>query len=189
MATMDDLDKLPSDLVWEQDGHLSDIVLSTLADGQALIVPLEAFSHLEQCDHCTTRFGAEALLSTHAGELLTELGKPSKAPASVKPRVAAVLPEKLVSALPRRAVWGALILGACGAMPALLADGMRVTSAAGTIGRSILMFSRGMVLVAKSETFTPLMFLAAMVLMISGLVVSRVSRPGSANGLAQEGSV
>ena len=189
MATMDDLDKLPSDLVWEQDGHLSDIVLSTLADGQALIVPLEAQSHLEQCEHCTTRFGAEAILSMHAGELLTELGKSPKAPASVKPRVAEVLPEKRMSALPRRAVWAALILAACGAMPALVAGGMRLTSVLGTIGRSILMLSRGVVLVAKSDTFTPLMFLAAMVLLISGLVVSRSSRSGSANGLVQEGSV
>ena len=87
MATMDDLDKLPPDLVWQQDGHLGDIVLSSIADGEVDIVPLEASSHLEHCDHCMTRFGAEALLSKHASELLAEVSRVTdRVPAVVTPR-------------------------------------------------------------------------------------------------------
>lgn len=189
MATMDALDKLPSDIVWEQDGHLTDIVLSTLSDGQEQIVPTEAIEHLEHCEHCTTRYGAEALLSLHASELIEQVSKvPVVAPVA-QPVVTRVLPEKRISALPRWAIFATMFLAAGGAIPALLASSIRLASVGAAIGRSILLLSRGAVLIAKSETFTPLLWLSAVVLLISGLAVSRMSRPGSVNGLAQEGSV
>lgn len=190
MATMDDLDKLPSDLVWQQDGHLSDIVLSTVADGEQGIVPLEALSHLEHCDHCNTRFGAEALLSMHAGELLTSLEPSAHVSAAQKPRAIKVAVHGGLTNLPKRAVFGSLVLAAMGAIPAILAGGhMRIAEITETFARSILMLSRGAVLVAKSDSFTALVWASAMVLLVLGLVVSRIARPGSVDGLAEEGSV
>ncbi|MDI1451579.1 hypothetical protein [Polyangium sp. 6x1] len=195
MATMDDLDKLPPDLAWQHDGHVTDVVLSSVADGEAGIVPTDALSHLDGCDHCAQRLGAEALLSTHAGELLAELAEPSFAPvhAPVKEHATAVAkaPASVrgLATLPKRAVLGALLLAMLGALPAILDEIARVPTLLGAIGRAVLMLMRSAVLVSRSEWFPTLAFAASGVLMISGLVVSRMSRPGSTNDLAQEGGV
>jgi hypothetical protein len=191
VATMDDLDKLPPDLVWQQDGHLADIVLSSIADGEVEIVPLEASSHLEHCEHCTTRFGAEALLSKHAGELLAELSRVTDRIATVAtPRSVRAVAAVGFAKLPKHAFFGALFLAAMGAMPALLSPGhLRVAQITEILGRSIVMLARGVVLVAKSGSFTVLVWASAMILMVLGLVVSRFARPGLVNGLVKEGSV
>lgn len=191
MATMDDLDKLPPDLVWQQDGHLSDIVLASIGDGQVDIVPLEASSHLDHCDHCTTRFGAEALLSKHVGELLAERSRVMDgAPAVLTPRSIRVVAAEGFAKLPKHALFGALFLAAMGAMPALLSQGhLRIAQIIEILGRSIVMLSRSVVLVAKSGSFTVLLWASAMILMVLGLVVSRAARPGLVNGLVEEGSV
>jgi len=188
---MDDLDKLPPDLVWQQDGHLGDIALSSLADGQVDIVPLEASSHLEHCEHCITRFGAEALLSKHAGELLAEVSRMTDAvPANVSPRSVRIVAATGFAKLPKHALFGALFLAAIGAMPVLSSPGQwRIAEFTETLGRSIMMLSRGMVLVAKSGSFTVLVWASAMILLVLGLVVSRVARRGLVNGLVEEGSV
>ena len=191
MATMDDLDKLPPDLVWQQDGHLGDIVLSSIADGEVDIVPLEASSHLEHCEHCITRFGAEALLSKHAGELLAEVSRMSDTvPAVVAPRSVRAATVSGFAKLPKHALFGALFLAAIGAMPVLLSPGhWRIAEFTETLGRSIVMLSRGVVLVAKSGSFTVLVWASAMILLVLGLVVSRAARPGLVNGLVEEGSL
>ncbi|MDC3956034.1 hypothetical protein [Polyangium jinanense] len=195
MATMDDLDKLPPDLAWQHDGHVTDIVLSSVADGEAGIVPADALSHLDGCDHCAQRLGAEALLSAHASELLAELAEPSFAPvkAPVKADAAAIAkaPASVrgLATLPKRAVLGALLLATLGALPGILDRIAGVPSLLGTIWRASLMLTRSAALVSKSEWFPTLAFAASAVLLISGLVVSRMSRPGSSNDLAQEGGV
>jgi hypothetical protein len=195
VATMDDLDKLPPDLAWQRDGHVADIVLSSVADGEAGIVPTDALSHLDGCDHCAQRLGAEALLSAHAGELLADLAEPSFAPAKVPVKVPAAATAKApasvrgLSTLPKRAVFAALLLAALGALPGILDQIARVPTLLGTIGRAALMLAHSAELVSKSEMFPTLALAASAVLMISGLVVSRISRPGSSNDLAQEGGV
>ena len=191
MATMDDLDKLPPDLVWQQDGHLGDIVLSSIADGEVDIVPLEASSHLEHCEHCITRFGAEALLSKHAGELLAEVSRVTdRVPAVVTPRSVRTIPISGFAKMPKHALFGALFLAAIGALPVLLSPGhWRIAEFTEILGRSIVMLSRGVVLVAKSGSFTVLVWASAMILLVLGLVVSRAARPGLVNGLVEEGSL
>ena len=185
---MDGLDKLPSDLVWQEDGHLSDIVLSSVADGETNIVPREAHSHLEQCEHCGIRFGAEALLSMHAGELLAEVARVAQVPEALSASRPVV--HGGWTNLPRRALVGALVLAAMGAMPAVLAGGhQRIAEITNTLARSIFMLSRGVVLVAKSDSFTALVWVSSLVLLVLGLVVSQWKRPGSIHGLTEEGSV
>jgi hypothetical protein len=191
MATMDDLDKLPPDLVWQQDGHLSDIVLASIGDGEVDIVPPEASSHLDHCDHCTTRFGAEALLSKHAGELLAEVSRNmDHVPAVVTPRSIRVVAAEGFANMPKRAILGALFLAAIGSMPAILSHGhWRIAQFIEILSRSIVMLSRSMVLVAKSGSFTVLVWASAMILMVLGLVVSRSARRGLVNGLVEERSL
>jgi hypothetical protein len=174
---MDDLDKLPSDLVWQQDGHLSDIVLSTIADGELTVVPLEAHSHLDHCDECTTRFGAEALLSVHAGELLVEVSRAAEVPVLAMPRSVREVAIDGLARLPKPAFFGALFLAAMGAIPALVIRGpWHIAEFMVVFSRSIVMLARSMVLVAKSGSFTVLLWASAMTLLLLGLVVSRTSR-------------
>lgn len=190
MATMDDLDKLPADLVWQDNGHLSDIVLSTIADGEDDIVPLEAHTHLEHCEECTTRFGAEALLSVHAGELLAEVSRAQNMPVMVTPRSAREVAVDGWAKLPKPAFFGALFLAAMGAVPAIVLRGhVRIAEFTEIFGRSIVMLARGVVLVAKSGSFTVLLWVSAMTLLLVGLGVARVARPRLVNGLAEEGGV
>jgi len=175
---MDDLDKLPSDLVWQQDGHLSDIVLSTIADGELTVVPLEAHSHLDHCDECTTRFGAEALLSMHAGELLAEVSRAVEVPVLATPRSVREVAIDGLARLPKPAFFGALFLAAMGAIPALVIRGpWHLAEIVEVSSRSIVMLARSMVLVAKSGSFTVLLWASAMTLLLLGLAVSRSSRP------------
>jgi len=177
VATMDDLDKLPPDLVWQQDGHLSDIVLSSIADGEVNIVPLEAHSHLEHCDHCTTRFGAEALLSMHAGELLAEVSRVAEMPAVVMPRSVRDVAVDGLAKLPKRAFFGALFLAAMGALPALLSQGHWRFAHLHDFGSScVVLFGRGGGLIAEGGSFTVLMWASALTLLALGLVVSRLEQ-------------
>jgi len=194
---MDDLDKLPPDLAWQRDGHVTDIVLASVSDGEAEIVPDDALQHLDHCEHCATRLGAEALLSAQAGELLAELAAPSPIAATaiakpVKPAKAANAEAPKVpvlAALPKKAVLGALVLAAIGAAPALWDSVARLPALLRAIGRALTLLVHGGELVVKSEMGTTLAWAASMVLLVSGLAVARFARMRPSHGLAQEGGV
>jgi hypothetical protein len=61
----------PRDL-WREDGHLSDLVLTALADGQDSLVPTEVHSHAATCEDCGARLGELTLRSLQVGEALDE---------------------------------------------------------------------------------------------------------------------
>ncbi|EYF02167.1 hypothetical protein [Chondromyces apiculatus] len=63
-------DKLPLDLVWQDDGHLGEVALSALADGEVALLPDAAVVHAESCASCASALGAAALLSLRVGESL-----------------------------------------------------------------------------------------------------------------------
>jgi hypothetical protein len=184
VATTDELDKLPPDLAWQRDGHVTDIVVASVADGEAGIVPEDALSHLEHCEHCTSRLGAEALLSAHAGELLQDLASPAVVRAPAKAPVNAN-----GKALPKGAVIGAFLIAAVGATPAIFDSVARLPALLRALGRAIVLLAHSTELVVKSDMGTTLAWAASLVLLVSGLVVSRLSRVRRSNGLAQEGGV
>ncbi len=61
--------QLPNDLLWAEDGHASDVVLTALADGAGEIVPESAHEHVHHCAMCTKQMGNLALLSLRTGQL------------------------------------------------------------------------------------------------------------------------
>jgi hypothetical protein len=71
---MDNQEQLPSDLLFEQDGHVTEVVLACLADGELALIPDAAAAHVDACDTCTARLGAAALRSLDAGQALHEVG-------------------------------------------------------------------------------------------------------------------
>jgi hypothetical protein len=60
---------LPLELVYA-DGHLTDVGVAALADGEDAIVPDEACAHAETCEACAAALGREALHSMALGEAL-----------------------------------------------------------------------------------------------------------------------
>lgn len=62
--------QLPPDLTRDEAGHLSEIALAALADGELGLVDPEALLHLDSCDHCSIQLAEAALRSAEVGELL-----------------------------------------------------------------------------------------------------------------------
>jgi hypothetical protein len=61
---------LPDELVWSEDGHLSDIAITALGDGQDAIVPEKARDHATTCESCAAQMGHAAMLSSELGDIL-----------------------------------------------------------------------------------------------------------------------
>lgn len=59
---------LPEDLLYAENGHASDVVLTCLADGEKAIVPPALVAHVLACPTCHGHLGNAALLSLRAGE-------------------------------------------------------------------------------------------------------------------------
>ena len=118
-------DQLPDSECFDESGHVTDVVLTCLADGESAILPTAAESHVDACDACTARLGVSALLSLNASSALlasTEaraplqivvatpaLAAPSFAPSSRRRRP-----------LPMGAIAAALLVAAIGALPGLM---------------------------------------------------------------------
>ncbi len=58
---------LPPELVWGEGGHVSDVVLTTIGDGEAGVPP-DARAHVDGCVKCKAALGNVALLSLYAHE-------------------------------------------------------------------------------------------------------------------------
>jgi hypothetical protein len=62
--------KLEATLVWDQAGHLAEMALHALADGELGLLPEQAVAHVAGCRLCEERLGATALLAVEIGEAL-----------------------------------------------------------------------------------------------------------------------
>jgi hypothetical protein len=61
---------LPDELVWSEDGHLTDIAIAALGDGQDAIMPEKARDHALSCESCAAQMGHAAMLSSELGEVM-----------------------------------------------------------------------------------------------------------------------
>jgi hypothetical protein len=60
-------EKLPSDLLWKEGGHLTDEAVSAMADGQEHLLPADAIAHADACEECARNLGEAAMLSAAVG--------------------------------------------------------------------------------------------------------------------------
>ncbi len=134
--TTENHDKLPESDCFEANGHVTDVVLTCLADGESAIIPAAAAAHVDACDACTTRLGAEALLSVRAtdallsatkGEARAPLRIVAAAPTYTAPSLAAGRqPSSIVPSsrkrrpMPFGAIAAALCVAVIGALPGLM---------------------------------------------------------------------
>jgi len=73
-------EQLPTELVWTADGHLGEVAMTAIADGEEAILPREAFGHLGVCETCAA--GVESAASLSAS-VTRALGAPLLAIAKV----------------------------------------------------------------------------------------------------------
>jgi hypothetical protein len=61
---------LPDELLWSEDGHLTEIAIAALGDGQDAIMPEKARDHALSCESCAAQMGRAAMLSSELGEVM-----------------------------------------------------------------------------------------------------------------------
>jgi hypothetical protein len=106
MTTIEDM--LPDDLVWSKGGHLSDVAIAALGDGQDAIVPEKARDHAATCEACATQMG-------HAAMLSSDLGVAMRAPIPAPQQS----PESERAPVPWLAMLAALVVAAVGSLSSL----------------------------------------------------------------------
>jgi hypothetical protein len=161
---------LPLELVWQDDGHVGDVALAAIADGELDLVPDGAISHAGACDDCTARLGEQALLSLSATEALMgaepELGlAPARRP------------------LPVLSILLALAIAALGAAPALIEVASGAPALPEILLRGLLLGTRALAAVvralaaAEAGTWVAIWASATAVLVALGVLVARAARP------------
>lgn len=119
---------LPNDLMFAPDGHLTELAVTCVADGEVALLPEEALAHLDGCETCGLRLGEAALLSAAAADALRL--DPARALVTIRPHVVAeaapaprITPAPISSPRSRRppvlAIAAALAVAALTAWPAL----------------------------------------------------------------------
>jgi hypothetical protein len=164
-------ERLPEALIWIDDGHVSDIALTAIADGQSAIVPAEATAHVESCDACAHRLGEAALLSADTAAAVALVAAEERAAA----RRAARTPVLAIAAALAVALVG--MLPFVGEAPSLWSDATFVVAhGVPTVVRSAPLAWR-----AFQEHGAVLWTLSALVLVAAGLSLARTMARSSIN--------
>jgi hypothetical protein len=183
---MENDDRLPDDLVW-QDGHLTEVALTALADGEEAILPEQAAAHAAGCGACGAALGHAALLSLRVGEALreapaaveAEVQAPAPAPAEVQAQTGAVVAP--ARPLPVAGVIAALVIAAVAAAPGLILNRGQLPELMQALGVAAAMALRaGRAAVSGAAEgpgwFAALPWMSASVLVVIGLAVARAAR-------------
>lgn len=157
-------DMLPPELVWQDDGHVSEVALGALADGEEELVPVQAARHAAACDACSARLGEQALLSLSTSEAL-----------------ALMEPATQRRPVPVLAISLALALAALGAAPALIDLVGGLGSLPEATLRGLLLSTRAVAALvraaagAEAGTWAVAWTAAALILMALGTLVARAA--------------
>jgi hypothetical protein len=173
-------ERLPPDEVWQADGHLTEIALAALADGQDAILPEDAAAHAAGCGACAGALGHAALLSLRAGEALCEAGADARAPHH--DGVASAAAPARAWPLPMAALMAALAVAALGAAPRLSVRAAQLPETIQEIVRALLVALRAGRAIVESGALSTrgwigaLPWLSAALLLMVGLGVARAAQ-------------
>jgi hypothetical protein len=120
---------LEPSVVWQDDGHLSDVALTIVTDGQDGLLGPDAFAHLDGCDQCLGRLGAHAEVAAFVGEAIVQ-GERAKSAAR--------------HAIPWPALMAAAVVALIGALPSL-------TSSQGVLARIAHLSSKSVPIVTRAS--------------------------------------
>ncbi|AUX26253.1 uncharacterized protein SOCEGT47_068140 [Sorangium cellulosum] len=190
-----DDDKLSPDLVWQPDGHLTEIALGALGDGEEALLPEGALAHAARCLPCASALGRAALLSLRVGEALREQAAPgAEEPAALREQAAPgaqAAPEPVAprEPLPIAALAVALALSALGAAPGLVAGASGLKESWDRLWRACsVVVQTGCAIAgngALSGGLTALPWLSAALLVVVGLGIAW----GRGNELSLKGGI
>lgn len=152
-------EQLPNELVWTAEGHLSDIAMTAIADGEEAILPRDAFGHLGACDACARGVEGAASLSMAVSHALGHEAEPVR------------------RAFPVLAVAAAVALAVLASLPSLGAARIWVVQFYEVVRQMMPLVVRSVTVLAKSaSSFIPLLSLAsAMLLLFAGYSVARLA--------------
>lgn len=121
---------LAPDIAWESSGHLSEVALSIVSDGEEALLTGEMHAHLHECEACAVRLGEIAIRSANVADAIASLPAPATGLLDVRD---AVVPQMVITPGPsplapvpsRRKVpvipiAVALVVAAFGAVPSIL---------------------------------------------------------------------
>jgi hypothetical protein len=159
-------EQLPTEIVWTADGHLSEVAMTAIADGEEAILPRDAFGHLGVCEACAVGVEGAASLSATVSRALT-----SPVPADVP----AAAPVRLV--FPVWAVTLVMTIAAVATLPNLGPTRAWVSRALWVLREGTPVLTRQAAsLLPRAWSWLPLMSLtAAMLLLLVGLSVARLA--------------
>jgi hypothetical protein len=167
-------EKLPWELIWQHDGHVTDVVVTAMADGEEAIVPEVALGHVEGCDVCSRRLGEAALLSLHIEQRVVAL---AACQAAQRPR------------FPWPAVLAALAVAGVGMVPALLEVPEGFASLVQAFVQGLPLTMRSVALMVRTipdhlqGTLLAMVFGSAVVLALTGFGIARtMTRARSTEG-------
>ncbi len=147
-------ERLSDQDLWQPDGHLSDLSLTALADGEPGLLSPKAASHADACDACAERLGQMATLSLSVSAALTRQPEPFPVWAVVAglifagvgalpmlarlPDFVGQLPRTLVQTAPvALRVFGSMVRVASAAGPSLWVVWLGATLVMGVLGLAV----------------------------------------------------
>lgn len=115
---------LAPDVGWEPSGHLSEVALSVVADGEDGLLDEGMRIHLNGCDACAVKLGQVAMRAADVGEALGHVAAHTHELAALADpaRVSGqVVRSREPRRLPMKAIAAALAVAVLGILPSLLA--------------------------------------------------------------------
>jgi hypothetical protein len=144
--------KLDHEIVWDVDGHLSEVAKSALADGQDSILPSDVMTHFARCEDCSRSVGEVALLSAELS--------------------AALAPTQRLS-FPFLAVAAAVVVATISAAPILITARSWLSTAGWLVGRSVAIAGHAFFKLSAQGVGPVFYFACTVVLIAMGLAVAR----------------
>lgn len=171
---MNDERTLPYDLLWQDDGHVTDVVLDTMADGEDALVPIVARDHVSACDMCTQRLGDAVLLAMRVGAAIEHV---------------VIAPQPKPWPIPVPALLAAIVVAMLGMIPVLRDLMASITDLASTMLAIVPNLTRAVLALTRAGTgdlaslFALLSLGAVAVLLLGGFAIARAApRQVHANG-------
>ncbi len=184
---------IPRDVLLDEGGHLSEVGVTVLGDGQSMLVPADVLLHVDGCADCCQRMGDAAMFSLELGDALRDA---SRGTANANASATGIVPAQAtvseiaparekrdslaaVRRFPAAMVAAALVAACIGLAPTVYAAPGWVSETASLLNRMIPILAKSSYLLLKSggASAGPLLFVApcvsAMVLLGVGLLVAK----------------
>jgi hypothetical protein len=200
-------ERLGPELTWQADGHLAEVAIAAVADGQDGIVADDAVAHLSSCGACGERLGRAALESgrihkamvlaarQRVGDTVRDAVQDRAARSKVVVRVSTSVrpasappPDSARRAVPVKLVSGGLALAGISAAPAVLDLAGRWPELTSMATRSLPLVVKSAVVMMRGAaegvglTIALVSWAAAVLLVVSGVWIARSMRRVSLEG-------